>query len=49
MVKDEILFPSELKYPKKRSNSAAVLTSFAYVDVRTLGSGVGSLYSMFLF
>ena len=41
--------PSELKTPKKRSNSAAVFTRLAYHDVRTLGLGVGSLYSMLLF
>ena len=41
--------PSELKTSKKRSNSAAIFTRVAYHDVRTLGLGVGSLYSMFLF
>ena len=41
--------PSELKTPKKRSHSAAVFTRLVCLDVRTLGSGVGSLYSMFLF
>ena len=47
--KYENFTPSELKNPKKRSNSAAVFTRLAYVDVRTLGSGVGLLYSMSLF
>ena len=41
--------PSELNTSKKRSNSAAIFTRVAYHDVRTLGLGVGSLYSMFLF
>ena len=41
--------PSESKTPKKRSNSAAIFTRVAYHDVRTLGLGIGSLYSMFLF
>ena len=41
--------PSESKTPKKRSNSAAVFTRFACVDVRTWGLGVELLYSMFLF
>ena len=43
------LSPSELKSSKKRSNSAAIFTRIAYHDVRTLGLGVGSLYSMILF
>ena len=47
--KYENFTPSELKNPKKRSNSAAVFTRLAYVDVRTLGSGVGLIYSMSLF
>ena len=41
--------PSESKTPKKRSNSAAVFTRLACVDVRTWGLGVGLLYLMFLF
>ena len=41
--------PSELKTPKKRSNSAAVFTRLAYLDMRMLGSGVGLLYLIFLF
>ena len=41
--------PSELNTSKKRSNSAAIFTRVAYHDVRTLGLGGGSLYSMFLF
>ena len=41
--------PSESKTPKKRSNSTAVLTRLACVDVRTWGLGVGLLYLMFLF
>ena len=32
--------PSELNIPKKRSNSAAVFTGLAYLDVRSLGAGV---------
>ena len=40
---------SEFKTSKKRSNSAAIFTRVAYHDVRTLGLGIGSLYSMFLF
>ena len=49
VLKNQNFCPSELKTPKKRSNSAAVFTRLAYHDVRTLGSGVGSLNSMFLF
>ena len=41
--------PSELNTSKKRSNSAAIFTRVAYHDMRMLGLGVGSLYSMFLF
>ena len=41
--------PSQSKTPKKRSNSVTVFTRLVCLDVRTLGSGVGSLYSMFLF
>jgi len=40
---------TELKVPKHRSNSTAVFTRLAFVDARTLGSGVGLLYSMSLF
>ena len=40
---------SKSKTPKKRSNSAAIFTRLACVDVRMWGLGVGSLYSMFLF
>ena len=40
---------SELKITKRRSNSAAVFIRLACVGVRTLGSGVGLLYSMSLF
>ena len=47
--KYENFTPSELKNPKKRSNSDAVFTRLAYVDVRTLGSGIGMLYSMYFF
>ena len=49
MAKDQNFGPSELKIPKKISNSAVVFSRLAYVDVRTLGSGVGFLYSMSLF
>ena len=49
LTKYQNFCPSELKILKKRSNSAAVFTRLAYVDVRTLGSGVGLLYSMSLF
>ena len=41
--------PSESKTPKKRSNSAAIFTRLACVDVRMWGLGVGLLYMMFLF
>ena len=41
--------PSESKTPKKRSNSAAIFTRLACVDVRTWGSVVGLLYLMYLF
>ena len=47
--KYENFTPSELKNPKKRSNSDAVFTRLAYVDVRTLCLAVGLLYSMSLF
>ena len=40
---------SELKSLKKRSNSVAVFTRLAYVDVMTLSLGVGLIYSMSLF
>ena len=40
---------SELKSLKKRSNSVAVFTRLAYVDMRTLSLGVRLLYSMSLF
>jgi len=49
LAKYQNFSPSELKTPKKRSNSAAVFTRLAYHDVRTLGFGLGSLNSMFLF
>ena len=49
MAKDQNFGPSELKIPKKISNSTAVFSRLAYVDVRTLGSGVGLLYSTYLF
>ena len=49
VAKHQNLGPSELKILKRRSNSAAVFTRLAYLGVRTLGSGVGLLYSMFLF
>ena len=49
MAKYQNFCPSELKILKKRCNSDAVFTRLAYVDVRTLGSGVGLLYSMSLF
>ena len=49
LAKYQNFLPSELKTPKKRSHSAAVFTRLVCLDVRTLGSGVGSLYSMFLF
>ena len=48
MAKDQNFGPSELKIPKKISNSAVVFSRLAYVDVRTLGSGVGLLYSVFI-
>ena len=49
LEKYENFCPSELNIPKKRSNSTAVFTRLAYVDVRTLGSGIGLLYSISLF
>ena len=49
MAKDQNFGPSELKIPKKISNSAVVFSRLAYVDVRMLGSSVGLLYSMSLF
>ena len=49
MAKDENFCPLELKIPKMRSNSAPIFSKLEYVGVRTLGSGVGLLYSMFLF
>ena len=49
MEKDENFCPLELKIPKKISNSAAVFSRLACVDVRTWGLGVGLLYLMFLF
>ena len=49
MAKDQNFGPSELKIPKKISNSAAVFSRLAYVDVRTFDSGVELLYSMSLF
>ena len=49
MAKDQNFGPSELKIPKKISNSAAVFTRLPCVDVRTLGSGIGLLYSTSLF
>ena len=49
LAKYQNFLPSELKTPKNRSNSAAVFTRLAYVDVRTLGSGIGMLYSMYFF
>ena len=42
-------FPSKVNSPKRRSNSAAIFTRLACLDVRMLGLGVGLLYSMFLF
>ena len=47
--KYENFTPSELKNPKKRSNSAAVFTRLIYLDVMMLGLGVELLYSMSLF
>ena len=42
LAKDHNLYPSELKIPKKkRSNSAVVFSRLVYVDVRTLGLGIG--------
>jgi len=49
LAKYQNFLPSELKTPKRRSNSSAVSTRLAYVDVRTLCLGVGLLYSMSLF
>ena len=49
VAKYQSFCPSKLKIPKKRSNSAAAFTRLAYVEMRTLGSGVGLLYSIFLF
>ena len=42
-------FPSKVNSPKRRSNSAAIFTRLGCLDVRTLGLGLGLLYSMFLF
>ena len=49
VAKYQNFLPSESKTPKKRSNSAAVFTRLACVDVRTWGLGVGLLYLIFLF
>ena len=49
MKKNQNFHPQELNILKRRSNSAAIFTILAYLDVRTLGSGVGLLYSMSLF
>jgi len=49
VAKYQSFCPSKLKIPKTRSNSAAAFTRLAYVEMRTLGSGVGLLYSTFLF
>ena len=49
VAKYQSFCPSKLKIPKTRSNSAAAFTRLAYVEMRMLGSGVGLLYSIFLF
>ena len=49
MEKYQNFFLSKVNSPKRRSNSAAIFTRLACLDVRTLGSGVGLLYSMSLF
>ena len=49
VAKYQSFYPSKLKIPKKRSNSAAAFTRLACVEMRMLGSGVGLLYSIFLF
>ena len=41
LAKDQNLYPSELKIPKKRSHSAVVFSRLVYVDVSTLGLGIG--------
>ena len=48
LAKVQNFWPSELKAPKKRSNNAVVFTRLAYVDVKTLGSGIGLPHSMYL-
>ena len=47
--KVENFSPSEVKGIKRTRNSAAVMSRFLCVLVRTMGSGIGTLYLLFVF